>query len=393
MFLKSIALSFISTLLLYSSTYAADGFDEEDEFGSDEPIVIQKVKQEEKKDFIYFGSVTASSNYSYSHQGKISSAKISANLNLEYKVNEQFKAKSTIKAYNDLYSNVTNDRDFDINELYIQGSLKSDIDIKIGRQIVVWGKSDNIRITDTLNPMDITRPGMVDIKDLRLGRVMSKVDYFTSVWSYSAILLHENRFSTLADAKSEYFMLPTVKEPSDSLNNSGLALSANAALQGQDISVYFSNQYIDNTTYKSNMLGFAYNKVISSYLIKTEIAYFDNYDSNTISSKLDALVGLEYNGISEGSISFEVANKDKDIQYALRFTQSYLNQTLDFTTLLSAYGKEFEDGGFARLWFDYDYKDDISFSAGFINYIDGKNLYFKKIKDNDRLFISAKYSF
>lgn len=391
MFVKSIKLSFITTLLLSSNLFSADGFDEEDEFGSDEPFVIQKVKEE--NDFIYFGSVTASSNYSYSHQGKISSAKISGNLNLEYKVNEQFKAKSTLKAYNDLYSNVTNDRDFDINELYIQGSLRRDIDIKVGRQIVVWGKSDNIRITDTLNPMDITRPGMVDIKDLRLGRVISKVDYFTSVWSYSAILLHENRFSTLPNKKSEYFMRPSVKEPSDSFKNTGLALSANATLQGQDISVYFANQYVDNTTYKSNMLGFAYNKVISSYLLKAEIAYFDNYDSSIVNSKIDSLLGLEYNGISDGSISFEVANKDKDIQYALRFTQSYLNQTLDFTTLLSAYGKEFEDGGFVRLWFDYDYKDDISLSTGFINYIDGKNLYFKKIKDNDRLFISAKYSF
>jgi len=50
---------------------------------------------------------------------------------------------------------------------------------------------------------------------------------------------------------------------------------------------------------------------------KTEAAYFDNYDSSTIKEKIDSLLGIEYNGIKDGSLSFEVANKDDDIQYAL----------------------------------------------------------------------------
>ena len=104
-----------------------------------------------------------------------------------------------------------------------------------------------------------------------------------------------------------------VKEPSNSLENSGIAISLNGNLQGQDIAFYASNQYIDNKTYRSNMLGFAYNIVKNSFLLKTEIAYFDNYDSDTVKAKTDALVGVEYNGISDGSISFEVANKDKFI--------------------------------------------------------------------------------
>jgi len=389
---KSIKFSLLTSLLLSSSLYCADGFDEEDEFSSDE-IVIQKVQQEEKKDFIYFGSITTGAEYSYSHQGRLSSAKISGNLNLEYKINDKFKAKSTIKAYNDFNSEVSNDRAFDINELYVQGSIDTNIDLKIGRQIVVWGKSDNIRITDTLNPMDITKPGMVDIKDLRLGRFMAKLDYFTPIWSYNAILLLENRYSTLADKKSEYFMRPTINEPANTLENSGIAFSANANFEGQDISVYLSNQYIDNTTYKSNMLGLAYNKVINSYLIKAEVAVFDNYDSNTIKSKIDSLIGLEYSGINEGSLSLEIANKDNTIQYAVRFTQSYINQTINFTTLVSAYGKKFEDGGFIRVWVDYDYSDKISLSAGIIDYKGGNNLYFEKIKNNDRIFTSLKYSF
>ncbi|MEA2019196.1 MAG: DUF1302 family protein [Campylobacterota bacterium] len=395
----------IFNCLTIVSLVANDGFEDEDDFGGDEVIEIVKVEQVEQSDFSYYGSVAFSSNYSYVDLDKVTSAKISADLNLEYKIDDNYKVKSTIKAYEDFETNIDNDRDADINEFYLQGSVTSKVDIKVGRQIVVWGKSDNIRITDTLNPMDRTAPGMVDIEDLRLGRGMIKADYFMDKWSLSGIVLAENRFSTMPEVGSDYYspgfaMIPN--EPDNNRDNKGIALSLNGNLEGQDIAFYASNQYLDNTNYKSNMVGFAYNKVMGSFLLKTEAAHFinqcdksqcDNYDSATVKSKTDGLVGLEYNGISDGSISLEVANKDEDIQYALRFTQSYLNQTLDFTALYSGYGKELEDGGFTRIWSDYAYNDDIQLSFGFIDYIGGDATYFEQIKDNDRIFGSLKYSF
>lgn len=402
-----IKLCIVGSLLFSSSLYSNDGFtneseafDDVDDFGVDEEIIIEKIDIEKQNDFTSYGSITYSTNYSYKDINDITSSKISANLNFEYKLDENSKLKSTVKAYQDFESNIKNDRDIDINEIYLQSSLNINTDIKVGRQIVVWGKSDNIRITDTLNPLDMTTPGMVDIEDLRLGRVMSKIDYFMEKWSLTGIILHENRYSDIPKFGSEYTILNEmmynnmlVKEPSNTIENSGIALSASANLEGQDIAFYYSNQYVDNTTYRSNMLGMGYNKVLDSFLFKTEFAYFDNYDSNTVKSKLDGLVGLEYNGISEGSISFEMANKNDDIQYALRFTQSYLNQTLDFTALYSAFGKELEDGGFLRVWGDYDIDDKLSTSFGFINYFGGDLAQFNMIKDNDRVFASLKYSF
>ena len=389
-----IKLSLITSLLLVSSTFADDGFDDSDDFGNDEEIMIETIK-EENKDFNIYGSVTASSEYNYKDRKEISSTKLSTNLKLEYIVDEFHKIKSTIKAYKATNKNIDNDRGFDINELSVEGTFHNGIDAKIGRQIVVWGKSDNIRITDVLNPLDMTTPGMVDIKDLRLGKNMTKLDYFSGKWAFSGIVLHENRFSKMPEIKSDYYapnfgMIPN--PPSNSLD-AGVALSINGNLEGQDVSFYYANQYIDNTNYKSNMLGIAYNKVLNSFLFKTEFGYFDNYDSDIVDAKTDALVGLEYNGISDGSISLEIANKDNDMQYAVRFTQSFINQTLDFTALYSGYGKELENGGFFRTWVDYDYDDSIALTFGLIDYMGGDNLYFEKIRNNDRIFGSVKYSF
>jgi hypothetical protein len=139
------------------------------------------------------------------------------------------------------------------------------------------------------------------------------------------------------------------------------------------------------------MLGFAYNKVLNSFLLKTEVGYFRSKDIPK-NSKIDALLGIQYNAIPDGNISFEVANKDKNIQYALRYTQNFLNKTLDFTTLYSNFGKNLNNGGFLRTWIDYDYDDNIDITFGFINYF-GSDLKFDMLKNNDRVFVNLKYNF
>ncbi|MEA3353899.1 MAG: DUF1302 family protein [Campylobacterota bacterium] len=414
--------SFYATVVVATSLYANDGFDDEFEDGefADESIELVQTTPVKKSDHRLNGSLTFSTSYNYKHHKPlnntlndfrgVSSAKLSSDIEYGYNIDDNYKLNSTLKLHKDFIYDLRDynykttpedyDSDIDLNELYIQGKLSDKTDITIGRQIVVWGKSDNIRITDTLNPLNNTTPGMVDIKDLRLGTAMTKVDHYYDIWSVSGIVIHENRYSSIPKYGSDFALSSqisanniSVDEPSNGIKNSGVAINVQAQMQGEDIAFYVSNKYADNTNYRSNMIGIAYNKVIDSFLLKTEAAYFDNYDSSTVDSKTDGLVGVEYSGISEGSISLEVANKDKNIQYALRFTQSYLNQTLDFTALAYMHGKDMKEGGFTRLWLDYDIDDSFQTSFGVIYYQGGDKANFEMIKDNDRVFASLKYSF
>ena len=387
---KYVVLSIIASINLISLN--ADEFDD-DEFGGEEEIKI--VKQEAKKDYSVYGNIKASTSYNNVKNKGISSTKLSTNTHFDYSINDNLKFKSTINAYVDNQTDIKDDNDIDLNEAYLRAKISSKIDFTIGRQIVVWGKSDNIRITDIINPMDLSTPGMTDIKDLRLGRFMTKLDYATSrTWNLSAIVLHENRYSTMAKKGSDYYIpMRFPSKPNNNIDNTGFAFSASANLQGSDIAIYASNDYVDNKIYKTNMLGFAYNIVKGSYLFKTEAAYFDNYDSDLVNSKIDALAGIEYTGFTDTTISFEVANKNEQIQYALRATKSYINNTLDLTLLYNAYGKDLDEGAFVRVWADYDISDKFTSSLGFIQYQGAKNTQWEAWKDNDRLFASLAYNF
>ena len=326
-----------------------------------------------------------------------------------------------------------NEKDLELDKLFIRGSLTNAFDIKLGRQVVVWGKSDNIRVTDILNPLDLREPGMTDIEDLRLPVFMTRLDYYFFNLSLSGFLIHEHRSHKMPVFGSSYFYLPNSlpedTDPSDRIENTEFALSLSATYPGFDISFYMADIY-DNSAYlnaknqrvhgKISMAGVAANKAFGNFLYKAEAALFKGIRLSALQknfifvenlhdySRFDSLVGVEYSGLKDTRLSFEAADKwlidyDDDaqkggnrehmVQYALRVSRTFLNEVMEFSILASLYGKTADDGGFLRTQGGYDMSDDISFTLGVIFYKSGSNAMLWQIGENDSIFSSIVYSF
>ena len=425
-FLASIALA-ASISISAEESFDDDGFDDEDI-----EIIVENTQPDKRA---LYGSVDLETHYNFNNDKDLSSFKTLIDILGEYKLDNGIKLSGNLKGYHDFIYELENrtvpdgyENEINLNELNIEVEISPSLDFKLGRQIVVWGKSDSIRITDILNPLDNRTPGLVDIKNLRLGRVMSKLDYYFDNLNLSVIALHENRFTKNAmqysDFKPTEANKPTSK-PDDSLDNTGIALSLTGAFSGYDLGLYFADTYVDkpylvesNTILsydnKSKMLGAAYNKVAGSYLLKAEIAHFNHIKYNGVSDakvRTDALLGFEYNGITDGSIGYEIAMRnihnystainiksngykpEKEVQQVVRFNQSYLNQTLDLSAVLSVFGSHGQDGGSARISLDYALDDQTSVSGGIIDYIGGDNLTINAYKNNDRIFAKMSYLF
>jgi len=414
-------------LVMSLSVNAEDGFDDE--------IIEVVVNNAPESKGVLYGSIDIEAHHNIGNNKNLSSLKTLVDVIGEYKFDNGVKVNGNLKGYHDFVYDLENrtipngyENEINLNELNIELEISPNLDFKTGRQIVVWGKSDSIRITDILNPLDNRTPGLVDIKNLRLGRTMSKLDYYFDNLNLSVIALHENRFTKNSMQYSDFKPTEANKstsKPKDSLGNTGVALSLTGAFSGYDLGLYFADTYIDkpylvesNTILKydnkSKMLGVAYNKAMGSYLLKTEIAHFDQVKYNGVSdakARTDALLGVEYSGITDGSISYEVAVRkihkyssainiksngykpEEEIQQALRFNQSYLNQALDLSAVLSLFGDHGQDGGSARVSLDYALDDQTSISGGVIDYIGGDNLTINAYKDNDRIFAKVSYLF
>jgi len=322
--------------------------------------------------------------------------------------------------------------ELELREAYLQVSPASRLDIKAGRQIVVWGKSDNIRVTDVLNPLDLREPGLTDIEDLRLPVTMTRVDFYTGDWSVTGIALHEVRFNKLPVFGHDFFPgaspLPPEEIPSDGGSNTEWAFSASGVFSGWDIALYYARIFDDSCHFEPlptgfgverkharlSMAGLAWNIALGNWLLKTEAAYFDGLEFfNTPDrdyARIDLLAGLEYTGFRETTISLDAVIRHLDnfselikrtpdsavedqFQSAVRIEKSYLNDTLSLTILASLYGLAGDDGAFERISAQYDITDAVELSAGVVLYQNGDLPEFQNIGDNDRLFLEIKWSF
>jgi len=342
---------------------------------------------------------------------------------------------------------------FDIKAAYIQGALTKNLDIKVGRQRVIWGKSDSIRITDIINPLDNRSPGMVDIEDQRLSELMTRLDYYFGDWGLSGMIIHEPRMeiepafgsdyrpSDIFGQPIPYAKFPKRVNPNWSVENMQYAVSLDGHFTGWDISYYlaqvfdnrFSVEVSDASTVRQvsliNMIGAASNLALGNWLIKGELAVIMdiNYRSTAEKNRLDTLIGVDYMGIKDMVISFEFANRhifsyedkmltmsleqasaqnsfpdfvrEDSMQIALRTSYSFDHDNANINYLLSlafgnGEGSQF-DGGFQRVWIDYKYTDAISLNAGLVHYIGGSSLvpFYRALEDNGRIFSEIKYSF
>ena len=349
----------------------------------------------------------------------------SAFYNLAYEINNR--SDYTDKFLDD------SEKELELEKLFIRGSLFPYLDIKIGRQIVVWGKSDNIRVTDVLNPLDLREPGMTDIEDLRLPVFMTRLDYYISNLSLSGLLIHEHKSHKTPVFGSSYFYLPYSlpddTDPSNKFENTEFAVSLAATFPGFDISFYMAYIYDDSAYLNANnqrlhgrisMAGLAANKAHGNFLYKAEAAVFDGIRLSAFRqngalienfhdySRLDLLAGVEYSGFKDTALSLEAVDRwltnyddyaqksraeEHMVQYALRVSRTFRNEVLELSVLASFYGRTADDGGFIRTQGVYDLSDAVTFTLGIIFYKSGSSAMLTQIGENDALFSSIKYSF
>jgi len=440
----------IAAILFSASSVADESFDEMmGGFEEDAPIIVQTKKEMPPSPYQLSGTYGFLSSFNYAHNAPtedntdfrgLSRAKNQLSLQLDVRLSNQWKARIESFAFYDLayqingrddYSNSvieTYESEVEIVEAWVQGSLSKQLDIKVGRQISVWGKSDNIRITDVINPLNNREPGMTDIEALRLPVLTSRIDYYPNhTWHLSALIIHESRTPKEAATGSDYlplevfpfppgFVFPDDETPEQNFDNTQFGLALNGVFQGWDLSVYAATVFDSRWHFEENnairrygrisMLGAAANITQGSWLLKTELAAIKGLKYNTTldeKNRLDILLGAEYRGIKDASISIELANRhignyesqminaadftrENEVQTALRATHSFNNDTIDVTWLISLFGKTGNDGGFQRLWMNYDIKDGLIATLGAVDYIGGES-------NNDRIFSEIKYSF
>lgn len=98
-------------------------------------------------------------------------------------------------------------------ELYLDMYF-DDFDLRVGRQFVVWGVLEGVRITDEINPMDFRELILPDLLDYRIPLWTVKADWYTEAGGDLQLLwIPDLRFHEPAPPGSEWELLQRITDP------------------------------------------------------------------------------------------------------------------------------------------------------------------------------------
>lgn len=342
----------------------------------------------------------------------------------------------------------------EFRETYLQGSLLPDLDLTVGRQIIVWGNTENFRVTDVLNPRENRVPGLVDIEDSRLPVCAVKADLYwkDSIGRYSltGIAIPELRYNREPVYGSDFYPFdsPRPREdlPAQNLRNTELALALTGIFHNWDLSLYAA-RYYDNAkhlhhtgyvmvpvmvpgvgltprpdltqptfelqTSRLLMTGLSVNYALGSWLLKSELAWTKGYEFNTVpddKSRFDILAGFEYMGFTNTSLALEFKQmhmpdfkdsmrgfpdyaESSQFTTAFRITRDFMNDRLELMFLAMIMGIEAEDGAFERVAAEYELNEALTVTVGSIFYQDGDTLMMNNIHENNRIYFEFTHDF
>ncbi|MBI5450430.1 MAG: hypothetical protein HY940_03645 [Gammaproteobacteria bacterium] len=207
----------------------------------------------------------------------------------------------------------------EIKELYAEYNSEK-LDIRIGKQYVIWGVIDGIRIVDEINPQNFRELILPDLIDYRIPLWTAKLDYYSNSAKWEMLWIPDLRFHKPAPQGSEWELLqevPNTRYPDPGrLENSELGYrvtwnifdgeaSLSHFITWDDFPVIFRNIAMDSaispefypTFTRINIFGATYLRDIGPGILKAELAYVpDKYFGIANDTDLDGDGYLDYEG-------------------------------------------------------------------------------------------------
>ena len=314
-------------------------------------------------------------------------------------------------------------------------------DLRMGRQIIIWGKADGVQITDIVSPPDYTESITRDLDEIRMPvdaakfRLLGDVVVTELIWIpvfepavqpegdnpwAVETALPENVHVTMADAI----------EPDTSLENSEIGLKAAAYLSGLDAAASVFYTWDDNPAYhrtlriegddffvdyapqhhRLTVLGLEFSRPWSDYVFRSEAAYYIGKYHETDSIALDPmqkdlfkwLVGVDWTPGNDWTVIAQfivshiidhdarLADEAHESSVTLNVSKDLLHQTLTLSNML--YYDLNENEIYIRPKADYAVTDAFHFLMG-ADIFCGDDGDFGRYRNNSQVWIKAKYSF
>ena len=310
--------------------------------------------------------------------------------------------------------------------------------LRAGRQLVIWGNADGVRITDLVSPMDLSEFMAQDYDDIRQSVNALRLFLFGQTVRLELVAVPTFEGYTLpVERANPWSLLPRNTpwpvewvpdgKPAFSLKNMEYGGRVSVSLPGIDFNLaglYTWNKMpvleyemtpsgmrIHPRHYRMAFVGGDASKPVGQCVLRAELAcnfgkHFSYQPMSTAAQRgfftTHWLVGLDWFAAHEWNVSVQfsyetiakhqpyVMQHRHSMLATLNVSKKLLNSTLQLANF--SYYDVRNKGWFSRFSADYALSDQIHLMAGY-DWIGGDKGSFAQYKDNSQVWLRAKYSF
>ncbi len=313
-------------------------------------------------------------------------------------------------------------------------------ELKAGRQIIIWGVADGLRITDMVSPMDMTEFLARDYDDIRTPVDGFRGRYFNNSLNVDLVYLPiaafdhipldvRNPWSPFSTSGMTYVDLIDDGQPDKTLENGEFGLRTSMYLAGLDMSfaalrtwnktpVYVSRVSSTGDTLKLearharlNILGVDLSRPMGQFVLRGEAAAYLNelhetqWESGGGSveeTTYHFLAGMDWYPSGDWTITGQYINDwipdrqpgmvsdEHETMATCGITLQFLRNTLKVSTF--TYMDLSHESLFNRSYAEYSLTDDLHLLAG-LDWFNGNSGSYAIYKNNSEMWMKVKCSF
>ncbi|MBT4485098.1 MAG: hypothetical protein HOC71_15645 [Candidatus Latescibacteria bacterium] len=318
------------------------------------------------------------------------------------------------------------------------------VDLRIGKQQIIWGKADGVFITDIVSPKDLSEFLLRDFDEIRMGITSLKADYylgdntFEFVWAPNFTGTRMPDESSIWLPQMDFPVLPifdySQKDVEAKLENSEIFAKFSALTSAIDFEIMGGYMWDDDPTmhitktinpqtfqltgltvtpqhHRLGLLGGSFSSTIGGFVLRGEGAYYNgkyfNSEDPTLTdgtvkkNYLHYLIGVDYTlwdiRLSSQFIQQTILDYDEHINndefentMTVLASKDFLGKTLRLE-LFSYIGLNNSDA-LIRPKITYDLADGFELLLG-ANIFVGDEGRFGQYDNNDMAYTKIKYSF
>jgi len=226
----------------------------------------------------------------------------------------------------------------ELREFYFYTSIKSKLRLTIGKQQIVWGETDGLKLLDVVNPQNFREFILDDFEDSRIPLWSLKAEFDIKNIGIQFVWIPDNTYHITQDFDAPYFakslfqsppegvttVFNKTKKPKRFIADSDIGVKLSTFTKGWDISLNYFYYYDDlpvfynellvtetddlvltiNPKFKrQHLLGGTFNKVFGSSTFRGEIAYI--FNQNFTSTAPVATLGIETSNQFKSAIGID----------------------------------------------------------------------------------------